>query len=417
MDGTAQERPIWARRIRAERQARGWSQAAAVRALRGQGQSTGQGLAGQESLVREWKRWEAGRVEPDGYHKQLLAKTFGTVTAAIFPPPRDEPSELLAVTGMDTLEIVARLRMSDVSPATLEALAITADRLGCDYSHLPPEELHTESQAWLRRLTTLLDRRLTLTQHREVLTLAGQVALLVGCLEYDMGRRRPAETTRQAALSLGREAENAHVIGWAHEMRAWYALTQGQYRSAIAAADLGLAAAGPTHSVSVQLAAHRAKAWARIGDTREVTAALDQGRTLLEALPYPDNVDNHFVVDPGKWDFYTMDCYRHVGEDTLAETYAREVLRTAANADGTIIRPMRAAEARVTLGIVAARRSDLEAALTEGHLALAGDRRSVPSLAMNAGELVATLRRRYPGEPEVEDYADEVRALAAGTAS
>ena len=47
---------------------------------------------------------------------------------------------------------------------------------------------------------------------------------------------------------------------------------------------------------------------------------LDQGRRLLEAMPYPDNLDHHFVVDPTNFDFYMMDCYRHLAEDGLAET-------------------------------------------------------------------------------------------------
>jgi hypothetical protein len=60
---------------------------------------------------------------------------------------------------------------------------------------------------------------------------------------------------------------------------------------------------GAYHDVTVQLAAHRAKAWARIGDRREVDLALDHGRTLLDALPYPDSPRNHFVIDPAKFDF------------------------------------------------------------------------------------------------------------------
>lgn len=45
-----------------------------------------------------------------------------------------------------------------------------------------------------------------------------------------------------------------------HEMRAWYALTQGNYRGAIQAASAGEEAA-PSHGVAVQLLAQRAKAW------------------------------------------------------------------------------------------------------------------------------------------------------------
>ncbi|NEW37172.1 XRE family transcriptional regulator, partial [Nocardia cyriacigeorgica] len=93
-------------------------------------------------------------------------------------PNRDD--ELLAATGMDTLEFIGRLRMSDVSPATLETIRITAERLCCEYPYTDPHELHVEGTNWLRRITSLLDGRLTLAQHREVLELAGWVALLVG---------------------------------------------------------------------------------------------------------------------------------------------------------------------------------------------------------------------------------------------
>ncbi|MFL6074817.1 MAG: XRE family transcriptional regulator [Mycobacteriales bacterium] len=398
-------KPAWARRIHAERTARGWSQAKAVLAM----QAHADRPLSTESLLRNWKRWESGKVEPDDFHKPLIAKTFGTVTAAIFPRPSRRDEELMAGIGMDTLEIITRLRASDVSSATIDALQVTAERLGCEYSREPPDQLYREGQAWLRRLVALLDQRLSLTQHREMLVIAGQIALLVGCLEYDMGLHQPAEVTRRAALSLGVEADAADIVGWAHEMRAWYALTQGQYRGAIAATEAGLEAVGPHRGVAVQLLAHRAKAWARLGDRRQVEIALDRGRMLLEALPYPDNVDNHLVVDPEKWDFYTMDAYRHVGEDQLAATYAREVIRTSTDLDGTERKPMRTAEARITLGVIAAREGDLERAVAYGRQALAGDRQSRPSLLMVSRELGTELAERYAGHPEAAAYLDELR--------
>jgi len=103
-----------------------------------------------------------------------------------------------------------------------------------------------------------------------------------------------------------------------------------------------------------------------MGDWRRVEVALDAGRRVLEALPYPDDLDNHFV-----------------GEDSLAE-------------------------ARVTLGVVAARRGDLDAALSAGRAALAGGRRSLPSLAMQTHELAAVLSEKFPGEAAVAAYLDEV---------
>jgi tetratricopeptide (TPR) repeat protein len=405
------DRPAWARRIRAERIAHGWSQSEAVRAMQSQADKP---LPENGSLLRNWKRWEAGGAEPDDFYKRLIAKTFGTVTGAFFPRPghRDAEAELLRGTGMDTLEIVARLRASDVSPATLDALRITADRLACEYPFMASDQLLAEGRAWLRRITSLLDRRLTLAQHQEVLSLAGWVALLLGCVEYDMGQKPQAEATRRAALSLGEEAGNTDVMGWAHEMRAWYALTQGDYRGAIAAAELGeTVAAGK--GAAVQLAAQRAKAWARIGDRRQVELALDQGRVLLEGLPYPEDLDNHFVVDPAKFDFYAMDGYRLVGEDRLAEIYAQEVMRSSTQPNGVELKPMRNAEARLTLAVLSARSGDLDQAVTYGRQALAGDRRSLPSLLMVSRELTEVLRQRYGKAPETLTYLDEIQALSA----
>jgi hypothetical protein len=324
--------------------------------------------------------------------------------------------ELFAGAGLDTLGLVSLLRSSDVSPATLEALRITVDRLCSLYPYTAPDQLHAEGQAWLRRITSLLDGRLTLAQHRDVLTLAGWVTLLLGCVEYDMGRRPAAEATRRAAVTLGEEAGNADIVGWAHEMRAWFALTGQDYRGTLAAAEAGTVIA-PGRGVAVQLAAQQAKAWARLGERRRVETALDRGRTLLESLPHPENPDHHFVVDPAKFDFYAMDCYRLLGENhlasnRLAEIYAHEVIRSSTAADGTERKPMRSAEARITLAVVAARNGDLEQAVALGRAALAGDRRSLPTLLMCSRELIGVLRSRYPGERDVATYLDEFQTRA-----
>lgn len=410
IEGTqGDDRPVWARRMRAERQARGWSQTDAVRALEGHADKS---TPSTSSLLRNWKRWEGGEAEPDDFYKPLIAKAFGTVSAAFFPRPgnRSGDIELLSGTGMDTLELVSRLRTSDVSPATLEALRITADRLCSEYPYMDPQQLAIEGHAWLRRICSLLDRRLTLLQHQEVLSLAGTVSLLIGCVEYDMGQRHKARSTRRAALSLGEEAGDADVMGWAHEMAAWFAITQGDYRGVIAAANAGEFVAG-RRSVTAQLAAQKAKAWARIGDRREMEKALDQGREVLETLPYPEDLDHHFVVDPSKFDFYAMDCYRLFGDNDRARVYAAEVMRSSTDLDGTPRKPMRIAEAKLTLGVVSAREGDVEQAVALGRSAISGERKSLPSLLMVSGELRNILTEKYPSEPQAAGFLEELQGL------
>jgi hypothetical protein len=84
--------------------------------------------------------------------------------------------------------------------------------------------------------------------------------------------------------------------------------------------------------------------WARIGDRRQTEVALDRGRRLLEVMPYPDNIGHHFVVDPTKFDFYAMDCYRHLAEDRMAENLADEVIQASTDFDGIERAPMRLAK-------------------------------------------------------------------------
>ncbi len=163
--------------------------------------------------------------------------------------------------------------------------------------------------------------------------------------------------------------------------------------------------------MSVQLAAQEAKAWARIGDRRQTEVALDRGRRLLEALPYPANLDHHFVVDPTKFDFYAMDCYRHLAEDRMASTLAAEVIQASTDFDGTERAPMRLAEAKITLGVAAAREGDLDAAVHYGQQALTGQRKSLPSLLMVSRDLTRVLHERYPNEDATASYLDQLHAL------
>jgi tetratricopeptide (TPR) repeat protein len=368
----------------------------------------------EQDLLRQWKRWEAGEIQPVKY-QPAIAATFGTATGAFFPQVsrRNGRAEILSVSGMDTVDIISRLRASDVDSATLDALRITADRLCCEYAYMPAEQLLMEGKAWLARVAGLQHQRLTLAQHREIIVLAGQLSLLVGCVEYDSGNPRAAEATRQAALMLGSEAGDSRVQGWAHEMRAWFSLTRGDFRGVIAAADAGIAAA-PREDVAVQLYAQKAKAWARIGDRQQTEIALDHGRRILEALPYPADIENHFVVDPAKYDYYRMDAYRRVGEDRMAEQLAKEVILANTEFDGTTRAPMRIAEASVTLGVVAARQGDLGTALAYGEKALSGDRRSLPSLAMVAADLGQALQVNYSKDPEVREFVAHLNTLREG---
>lgn len=399
----------WARRIRRERDLRGWTQKECVRRLRLQ---TTRILPDDEALLRQWKRWEGGQNLPSFDYQKLIAALFNSVSGALFAAPRD-PQQILssAVAETDTTDLLARLQRSSVDTAALEALRLTADRLCSDYPVVSAHQLLVESRGWLTRVGDMLESRVTLAQHRELLSIGGLLALLVGCLEMDTGAGTRAEATRRSALTLGTEADDLSVVGWAYEMTAWFSLTRGDYASVLAAAEAGISAAGE-RSVSVQLHAQEAKAWARVGDRARVEVALDRGRRLLEDLPAPADVNHHFQVDPQKYDFYAMDTARLVGQDRMADGLANEVIASSTDWTGRVVAPMRVAEALITKGVVSARAGDLDAAVGYGRQALDGDRQSIPSLVMVSRELGELLSRQYGGEQEAEEYIEELRALA-----
>lgn len=313
---------------------------------------------------------------------------------------------------LQTVELLNRVQASDTTPATLDGVHAAVAELCCAYSRTPALALRADAHQWLKRLSTLLRKPVGLAAHRDLLTDAGWLALLVGCVEYDAGMRASADATRTAAVQLGSEAGVPEIVGWAYEMSAWYALTQGPYRDVLAAVDRGLQVAG-TAPVSVQLYAQRAKALGRLGDSAGVRAALDDAAALLERLPTPERVDNHFAIDPTKLDVYAMDAYRLVRDDTRATEHADRAITSGVLPDGTEISPMRVAEARLTLAAVAARSGDLEHAVSQGVAALRADRKSLPSLTMVAGEVEAELTSRCPDEALTDQFRDAVRSLRA----
>jgi hypothetical protein len=103
------------------------------------------------------ERWESGEIEPDGrpgakpFLQPMIARTFGTVTHAFFPvaPQCGPDTDVLALTGMDTLELVSRLQRSDLDQATLDGLRIMTDRFCSEYPFMPADQL---LRSWFLRV-------------------------------------------------------------------------------------------------------------------------------------------------------------------------------------------------------------------------------------------------------------------------
>ncbi|WP_228472741.1 hypothetical protein [Streptomyces cyaneochromogenes] len=109
-----------------------------------------------------------------------------------------------------------------------------------------------------------------------------------------------------------------------------------------------------------------------------------------------------------------MDAYRLLGDDELAAAHARSVIRISTGPHGTEISPMRAAAARLTLGVAAARTGEIEEAIGIGTRALEADRKSLPSLLLVADELDKELRSRCPRETATRDLHERIMKIKQG---
>jgi hypothetical protein len=63
------------------------------------------------------------------------------------PPRPDTNAQIVTASGMDTLELVARLQRSDLDEATLNAVRVMADTLCSEYASRPADDLLTEGRA------------------------------------------------------------------------------------------------------------------------------------------------------------------------------------------------------------------------------------------------------------------------------
>jgi transcriptional regulator with XRE-family HTH domain len=328
--------------------------------------------------------------------------TGGTLTALTDAP---DPAEDLGL-----IELARQAEASDVGSSTLELLDAAVDRMCRAYTSGDPAELSAQATRHLRYVTKLLDGRVTLAQHRELLVVAGWLTALLACTLYDAGDAQAAETARIMTRQFAAQAGHSELVAWSFEIAAYFAITEGRYRDTAALSEAGLEHAG-TSNAAVQLAVQAARGYARMGDTR-ARDALTAAREILARLPVPEHPDHHFVFDHGKYEFYAATILTCLGDDVTAGEHAREVLRRCEESGRW---PMRLSMALIDLGVLAGRRGDLDEAVSRGVAALRVPRRSA-QLLPRAADLHKDLAARYPGERLVTGYGEAIAELTGAPA-
>jgi len=364
------------------------------------------------------RRWETGEVRwPSPLYRRALKEVTGIepvqlgfiprdrVNGQQLPSERIEPAEAFRSEAelFDTMDLTRMITISDLGHSTIDTLQEAAELLCRAYPSASASDLRTRTKQRLAYIARLISGRCTLDQHRELLVTEGWLALLLGCLHYDLGEREQAEAARQAAYHAGLQAGHGEIVAWSYELAAWFALTEGRYHDVVAYAQAGQAHAGLTNAM-VQLILQQARGEARLGERKDVHTSLDHGAKLLEQLPRPEHPENHFVFDRSKWIFYAADCYTWLGDDKPAEEHAIEVITHHTRPDGSSNAPMRSANSHIDLAIIGARHGDLDRAVHHGLEAFSYDRKTEASLLARAADLDRILAERYPDERLANDF-------------
>jgi tetratricopeptide (TPR) repeat protein len=355
-------------------------------------------------VLDEWATWERTGQRP-------LVDPLPPAELLAAPANLTGPQDLVVVQDAevaDVLELARQAEASDLGAGTLEMVDRAVDQLCRDYPTASPALLIPRVQQRLRYLTKLLRGKTTLAQHRHLLVASGWLTTLLACLQFDYGDRDGAEASQAAAYTFVREADHQELLAWTYELLAWWALVDGRYDQVVEYAQTGLAIA-PNTSAGVQLAVQQAKGWSKLGDAAGADEALRTAGTVLARLPRPAHPEHHFVFDASKLSFYAATCYTWLGDQDRAREHGQQVIRQCLEVPGQVRWPMRLAETRVDLGLVAAREGQIDEACELGRQALASKRKSGGTLGRVA-ELDAVLTREHPDVGEVVDLHEQLLA-------
>src|SRR5262249_786751 len=106
----------------------------------------------------------------------------------------------------DLIGLCRRVEASDLGSGTLELLETAVDGLCRDYPVTDALDLSARVRRHLRYVTHLLEGRVTLAEHRELLVLGGWLSALMACTCYDLGDRGAADKAQEMTAQFAGHA-------------------------------------------------------------------------------------------------------------------------------------------------------------------------------------------------------------------
>jgi len=269
-----------------------------------------------------------------------------------------------------------------------------------------PQTLYPELLGVRLHVDDLLNGRLRLGQHRDLLVISGWLSNLLGLLCFDLGDPLAASAWCTDVEKRATDADHAELAAWAAQTRVLMAFYGGNPREAVTHAQHGQALAHLGTVVHAKLVAQEMRAWAQLGDAREVHGARYRAERSIAKLPAETPARGAFSISRAGDPPYTATSLLLLGQFGEAEALTRQVIAAHYGVDGKNgpgEHPAGFALAHLRLALALAGLGRLDEAHGAGNVALAAPR-PVRSVVVLAGELDRTLTRTFGDAPSVRDF-------------
>jgi transcriptional regulator with XRE-family HTH domain len=269
-----------------------------------------------------------------------------------------------------------------------------------------PEALYPGLLGVRLHVGELLNGSITLTQHRDLLVIAGWLSNLLGLLCFDLGDQLAAGAWCSDVEDRADDATHPELAAWSAQTRTLMALYGGRAREAATYAQKGQALAPLGTVAHAKLVAQEMRAWAQLREACEVDDARRRAEQAIGKLPDGVPTQGAFSISLAGGPPYTATSLLLLGRFQEAEAITRQVIAMhygVGGRKGPGEHPAGFALAHLRLALALARLGRLDEAHGAGRMALAAPR-PVRSVVVLAGELDRTLTRSFGDAPQARDF-------------
>ncbi len=420
------ERPLWAARLREERNKRLWSQKETAVQLRNAADDHVRArLPSISSLQRYVRAYEAGKNHPGDRYVELYCRAFGRSRDYLFGSASGVGQERTP-TEQDAASLTAWINAANTTDGAVDRIAEATHQLAEAHTREPPRRVLANVIALHRQVQTLLrEGRQHLRQTRELFRVDADLLAHASILLGDIHRDSAAGAHGAAAVLCADEAESSRALGLSAQAKVarWRGVhlrgKEGQRYYALSA-DLARQGyeCGPGTPARVLLANQEASAAALLGDVTRARQALRRAQEAVEgSLGHPDSGLSAWSCPRPRQALYALSVSIRLGDADAA-------LRSAEMADAgwaagdpwlygvwSLI--------RIGAGIAQVMRGDLDGARTQvAQVLKLPDEFRISTITGYLADMDARLKqRRFAGVADARDLQEQVRIFTAGAAT